>query len=162
MSNYNTFLIRLWAPYGRGINQKRLVVYLWKTFLILVIQVWPWHVRVFSMNLFPHFSGVFQPLQWFPGVSILWASGPFHKLSELFDLLVYPSDLSSIGDYLTFHNSFNLSIQVTFDVLWFPSGLFSAGSVRDFIGFEKRDVKYWVAFPLRRDIEFEPPTPSFF
>ena len=45
-------------------------------------------------------------------------------------------DLSSIDNYLTSNDSFNLPFQVTFDVLWFSWGLFSAGSVRDFIEFE--------------------------
>ena len=76
-------------------------------------------------------------------------------------MLVYPSDLSRVGDYLTFNDSFNLPFQITFDVVWFSWRLFSDGSVRDFIGFEERDVKYWVDFPASEDVEFEPPIGFF-
>jgi len=135
---------------------------MWKTFLILLIQVRRRHFGVFPMKSFHLFSRVFQPLRWFPRVFILGATGPFYQVSELVELLVYPSDRSRVGDYLTVDDSFNLPFQVTIDVLWFSSGLFSVGWVTDFIVFETGDVKYWVHFQASRDMAFERPIPSSF
>jgi len=88
------------------------------------------------------FSGVFQPLWWFTPIISLWASCPFDKVSEFLELLVYPSDLSRLRDFLTFEDFFNLPFQVTFAILSFSWGLFSIGSLRNLIVFEKGDVKY--------------------
>jgi len=138
-----------------------LFVHLGKTFLILLIQIRPRHLEVFPMKFLYHFPGLFQPLRSFLGILILGASCPFYKVSEFLELLVYPSDLSHVYDYLTFNDSFNLPFHVAFDVLWLSWGLLSVGSVRDFIGFEYRQVKYWVDFPASWDIEFEHPIPFF-
>jgi len=103
---------------------------------MLLSQVRPRHLGIFPMKIFHRFPIVFQPLGLFPGVSIHQASCPFDKIWEFLELLVYPSDLSCVGDYLTFNDSLHLAFEVSFDVLWFSWGLFSVGSGRDFIGFQ--------------------------
>jgi len=65
-----------------------------------------------------------------PGVCICWPSGLFYKVPDLSELLVYPSDLSPVGDYLAFDDSFKLSFQVIIDVLWF----LWRGVVRGWVG----------------------------
>ena len=73
-------------------------------FPILLIQVRYRHPQVFPMEFVHLLPGVFQPLQWFPGVFIFWASCPFYKISEFFELLVHHSNISHVGDYCTFHD----------------------------------------------------------
>ena len=145
-----------------GKNLERLLVHLRKTFLILLNEVRSRHPLVFPKKFLHYLPGVYQPLRWFPGIFILWASCPFHKVAEFFKLFIYSSNLSLIGDYLTLYNFSNLPFHVAFDVFGFPRRFFSVRSIGDLIWFKHWYVKDWVDFPAWRDIEFESSVSSFF
>src|ERR1700761_1650733 len=112
-----------------------------------------------SFHLFP---GVFQPLRWFPGILILGASCPLDDVSKFFERVLYSSNLSCVGDYLTLHDFLNLPFHVALNIFGFPGRLFSVRTVGDFVWFQKRDMEDRVNFPAWRDIEFIRPIPSFF
>ena len=163
----NTFLtiihstVPLWALYDRCKNHESLLSHLLKTFLILLNQVWLRHSWVFPLKIFHNFPGIYQPLQWFTGILIIWAFCPFYKVTEFFKLRIYSSNLSRIGNDFTLHDFLNFPLHVSFVIFRFSWRLLSVRSIRDCIQFKEWEVKYGMDFPGRWDIEFECPVSSF-
>ena len=68
----------------------------------------PRHLRVFSMNPFHLFIRVLHTFGWLPGILILRAAFPFHKIAKLFDLFIPSSNLPRLRNDVTLHDPFCL------------------------------------------------------
>ena len=97
----------LGAPHSRGKNHRRLLVHRWKTFLMLLDLAQARHLRVFSMKPFHLFLRVLHTLGWLPGIFILRASLPFHKIPKLLYLFIPSSNLPRIRNDLAFDDPFD-------------------------------------------------------